>query len=231
MAVATVINIDDLFVPKTFGVIVKTKPKDFIYVFNNDEEILMKFFNKKFDHRIDYNGQIFYLSEKQHKDLTELGYDDLSLLGITHRTKSDTKYSDDKALELAKRFNNKIESDSKIFLVTTNKDKETITKIAETISRYWNNPVEKIYLYENYNDSEIIVYDKENLVLSLLLGKEIESNTITKTDISAYTSVDCIGFDEVDLYDIYQNLIGIDTDKIDGYIKQIKYVNRIFVIT
>ncbi len=226
--IATVIDIDDLFMPKNFGVIVKTKPKDFVMVLNNDEEILMRFFNKKFDHRIDYNGQVFYLSENQYEDLVDLGYEDLSLLGITYRTENqDTriKYSIEKSLTFSKNID--IPEDTKIFLVTKNNDKEIINKIAETISRYFTNPVEKIYLFENYNESEIIVYDKENLVLSLLLGKEIESNTITKTDIQAYTSVNCIGFDndDIDLYDIYQNLNGIEIDKIDGYIKNINYLD------
>ena len=100
-------------------------------------------------------------------------------------------------------------------------------EIANTISKYLNNPVEKIYLYDNYNDdTEIVRYDKEYLVLSLLLGKEIETNTITKNDISSYTSVDCICFDsDVDLFDVYQNLIGIDVNKIDEYIKHINYIN------
>ncbi len=230
MPVATVINIDDLFIPKIFGVIVKTKPKDIIMPLNHDEEILMKFFNKKFDHRIDYNGQVFYLSEKQYEDLVDKGYDDLSLLGITYRIEKQdirTIYSKDKALQLSKRIYNDV-TDSTIFLATKNNDKEIINIIAETISKYLTNPVEKIYLFENYNESEIIVYDKENLVLSLLLGKEIESNTITKTDIPSYTSVNCIGFDNdnnIDLYDIYQNLNGIEIDKIDGYIKNINYLD------
>ena len=223
---ATIINIDDLFLPKAFGIILKTKPKNFVMELNNDEEILMRFFNKKFDHRIDYNGQIFYLSEQQYNVVKNIGYDDLSLLGVTYRTQdleTRKKYSINKSLSLAKKLNI---SDTKIFLVTTNKDKEVIMEIANTISKYLNNPVEKIYLYDNYNDdTEIVRYDKEYLVLSLLLGKEIETNTITKNDISSYTSVDCIGFDDVDMYDIYQNLIGIDTDKIDEYIKHINYIN------
>lgn len=224
---ATIINIDDLFLPKAFGIILKTKPKNFVMELNNDEEILMRFFNKKFDHRIDYNGQIFYLSEQQYNAVKNIGYDDLSLLGVTYRTQdleTRKKYSINKSLLLAKKLNI---SDTKIFLVTTNKDKEVIMEIANIISKYLNNPVEKIYLYDNYNDdTEIVRYDKEYLVLSLLLGKEIETNTITKNDISSYTSVDCICFDsDVDLFDVYQNLIGIDVNKIDEYIKHINYIN------
>jgi hypothetical protein len=224
---ATIIDIDEVFLPKRFGVILKEKPKNLILELNRDEAILMDFFYKKYDNQIDYNGKTFYLSDYQTKLLNDKGYDDLTLLGVAYRDdhKLNEEYCRSKSLKIAKQIE---KNDGKLFLVSDISNKSLLDISVNTITKFLNIPVEKVFLFEYEsskinNKSQIEIFDKEKLLLSLLLGKKIFSNEITKTDIQAFTSIEYYSYNETpDLFDIYQNIENSGDIRIEEYIEKIK---------
>lgn len=169
------------------AVIDKTSPKNILYRISVEEKIFMKDKYKKFNHEINYNGEIWYLNDIIWDDIQKIKNISEENIGITFREFTDEEILNkqiDRTEYLLDNLNHlKNQRNIEIGFITASLNRESHQKnidvLSEKIERKLRIKPSKIYFIndiDNNENSDITSFRKSKIILEFLTGKKTKND-------------------------------------------------------
>lgn len=185
--------------PSKLAVIDKREPEKIIYRIPYDNIALMKSYYKKYDLKVEYNGNVWYLSEKMWNDITKIKDIKINDIGISDREWKDEEILESQIskteylLDNLKHLKNK-EIDLGVLTARSREKshKENIDVLKQKIDLKLNLPIKKIYFINNIDDNDdtdITSNRKAKIILEHLVGYKTKGNRFIDLKQDKYDKV------------------------------------------
>ena len=181
-------------------VISKDEPQKVIMKIDAYYESMLKSYYKEYDLKIEYNGEVYYLSPEIHEQIKFKKKNiKLSKIGISKR-EFDTKSNIDRIYFILDKM--KLTDEDKVVLISSNtENRKILIDVKEKISSKIKNDVFKVYLIDvlKYQTNDFIAKKKASIVLEYLIGNKIVSNKFSDRQQEEFNTAYYYDVDQVDI--------------------------------